>query len=124
MEGFSVKIFETSKELTAKEKIKLKDTSNAIRIDEVTQDGKLVISPDFYVVLDVHNEKSDNVDYKNYIVVDKKGNKYVTGSESFFTSFKDIYDEMRGEDEDYEIEIYRLESKNYKGKTFITCSIV
>lgn len=124
MEGFSVKIFETSKELTAKEKIKLKDTSNAIRIDEVTQDGKLVISPDFYVVLDVHNEKSDNVDYKNYIVVDKKGNKYVTGSESFFTSFRDIYEDMQGEDEEYEIEIYRLESKNYKGKTFITCSIV
>lgn len=124
MEGYSVKIIESSKELTAKEKIKLKDTSNAIRIDEATQDSKLVIAPDYYVVLDVHNEKSDNIDYKNYIIVDKQGNKFVTGSESFWTSFADIFNEMSGEDEDYEIEIYRLESKNYKGKTFITCSII
>lgn len=124
MEGYSVKIVESSKELTAKEKLKFKDTSNAIRIDEATQDSKLVIAPDYYVVLDVHNEKSDNKDYKNYIIVDKQGNKFVTGSESFWTSFRDIFVEMSGEDEEYEIEIYRLESKNYKGKSFITCSIV
>lgn len=124
MSGYEVKIANSSRELTAKEKIKIKDTSNAIRIDEATQEKNLIITPDYYVELDVHNEKSDNVDYKVYVIVDKSGNKYVTGSESFFTSFIDIYREMADEDEEYQIEIYRLESKNYKGKSFITCSIV
>ena len=59
-----------------------------------------------------------------YIVVDKTGNKFVTGSESFFAAFKGIFEEMGGTDEDYEIEVYRLPSKNYKGKEFLTCSIV
>ena len=60
-----------------------------------------------------------------YVIVTKDGTKYVTGSNSFITAFEDIEDEMAdaGEDE-YEIEVYRMESKNYKGKQFITCSIV
>lgn len=125
MTGYSVKITEASRELTAKEKIKLKDTSDAIKLDEATTEGALIIKPTGYAILDVHNEKSENVDYKVYIVEDENGNKYVTGSESFWTSFKDIYDEMSEAGEaDYEIKCYRLESKNYKGKFFLTCSIM
>lgn len=125
MTGYSVKIAESSRELTAKEKIKLKDTGDAIKLDEATVEGALIIKPTGYVVLDVHNEKSDNVDYKNYIIEADNGNKYVTGSESFWSSFKDIFDEMEDAGEtDYEIKCYRLESKNYKGKFFLTCSIV
>ncbi len=72
----------------------------------------------------LHNEKSDNKDYINFIVVDKDGEKYVTGSQSFISSFTDIVDEMLEAGEtDITIEVYRKESKNYKGKDFITCSI-
>ena len=125
MEAYEVKVIETSKELTARERIMLKDTTNAIKLDEAVKgDDHLVITPVDYAVLSIHNEKSDNIDYDNYIIVDDAGNKYVTGSASFWKSFKDIYDEMRGETEPYQIEIYKVESKNYKGKMFLTCSIL
>jgi hypothetical protein len=124
MTGFEVKIREASKELTAKERVKFKDTTNAVQLDDATKENPLVIAPDFYVILDIHNERSEDKDYVKYIVVDKGGNKFVTGSESFFTAFKSIFEEMGGTNEDYEIEVYRLPSKNYKGKEFLTCSIV
>lgn len=124
MTGFEAKIREASKELTAKERVKFKDTTNAVQLDDATKENPLVIEPDFYVILDIHNEHSEDKDYVKYIVVDKGGNKFVTGSESFFTAFKSIFEEMGGTNEDYEIEVYRLPSKNYKGKEFLTCSIV
>lgn len=123
MEGYSVNIREVSRSITAKERVKLKDTTNAIPLDEVTREGKFVFEPDYYAILDVHNEKSEDKDYVKYLIVDKAGTKLVTGSESFFTSFKDIMDEMAGCDEEFSIEAYRMPSKNYKGKEFITCSI-
>lgn len=122
MNGYEVKIIETNKELNARERLLLKDTSDCIKLDEATQKGDVIISPDLYAVLEVHNEKSENKDYNVYIITDVNGAKYVTGSESFFSSFKNIYDEM-GEEE-YEIKAYRLPSKNRAGKEFITCSIV
>lgn len=124
MTGYSVKIVNASKELSAKERVALKDTTNATALDEATQGGKVLIEPDFYVELAVHNEKSEDKDYTKYIIVDKSGNKYVTGSESLITAFIDIVDEMAGSDEEYGIEVYRVPSKNYKGKEFLTCSIV
>lgn len=124
MEGYSVKIREVSRNITAKERVMLKDTTNAISLDEVTQGAKFVFEPDYYAILDVHNEKSEDKDYVKYVIVDKAGTKMVTGSESFFTSFRSIMDEMAGCDEEFSIEAYRMPSKNYKGKEFITCSIV
>ena len=122
---YEVKINSVSKELTARERVMLKDTRNAIKLDEAVNDNPLVISPAYYAVLDVHNEKSkEDKDFQNYIVVDTAGNKYVTGSTSFFEAFTEIVEEMNGTGEEYEIEIYKLDSKNYKGKQFITCSIV
>ena len=130
MKGYTATVREVSKETSVKEKIMLKDTSNAISIDALTQEAsfnneKVLIDVDYYAILDIHNEKSDNKDYINFIIVDKSGNKYVTGSESFITTFTDIYEEMKeAGEENITIEIYRKESKNYKGKDFITCSIV
>lgn len=128
MEGYTVSIRETSKQLSAKERIKVKDTTQAISLDDVTQQGDFILYPDAYVILDVHNEKAkegNSKDYVKYIVIDKTGTVYTTGSESFFTSLKSIMEEMEAEapDEEYSITVYRRESKNYKGKTFITCGI-
>lgn len=125
MTGYSVKVVECSKDLTAKERVKIKDTTNAIKLDEATQGGAVVIAYAYHAVLAIHNEKLDDPDYRQYIVVDTAGNKYVTGSESFFTAMTEIVDEMSAAGEtDYELEVYRMDSKNYKGKQFITCSIV
>lgn len=123
MTGYSATIAYSSKELTAKERIQLKDTTDALKLDEVTQAEAISIRPAMYAELDIHNENSDNKDYKNYIVVDENGTKYVTGSASFWTSFMEIAKEMENETEEWGIKVYRVPSKNYKGKEFITCSI-
>lgn len=124
MEGFNVSIAECSKELTARERVLMKDTGNAVKFDEVVKDDPLVITPASYAVLNVHNEKADNKDYYNYIIIDKDGTKYVTGSSSFWNAFKQIWDEMESEDEPYQVEVYKVDSKNYKGKKFLSCSII
>ena len=125
MEGYNVSVIRATKELTPREKIRVKDFSNAVSLDEATKDGKITITYDYHVVLAVHNEKSDNKDYYKVVLVDGDGTKYVTGSEAFLTTLEQIVDEMIDAGEsDFELEIYRKDSKNYKGKQFLTCSIV
>lgn len=125
--AYTVTIAESSRELTAKERIALKDTTAAIHLDAETSDAGdagVIINVDAYVVLNIHNDKSDDKDYNNYIILDKDGTTYVTGSESFWNAFMNIYTEMQDEDEEWAIKAYRRPSKNYKGKDFITCSII
>lgn len=129
MADYSVKITNNSRELTAREQISFKDYSNAIALDTELNDdnASIVITPTAYVELSVHNEHSKNdKDYKKYLIIDNAGNKYVTGSESFFTSFKNIFETMAevAPNEEYSIQVYKKPSKNYQGKHFLTCSIL
>lgn len=126
MEGYSTKIVETSKELTKKERIKLKEMNGGESLDMLTMnDNSIEITPDYYAVIEVHNEKSKgDKDYTKYVVVDKDGTVYITGSNSFWESFKNIAEEMGDDDEDYSIKVFSKPSKNYQGKSFITCSII
>ena len=126
MEGYKATIERASKELSVKEKIMLKDTSDAIKLDDVVKEEAIVITPDYYAIVAIHNEKSDTKDYKKIVIVDKlTGEKYTTGSMPFITTFEDIVEEMEEAGEaEFSIRIYPKESKNYKGKYFITCSII
>lgn len=128
MTGYSAEIRECSKELTAREKIALKDYSNARQLDSELEDAdSIIIAPAAYAVLDVHNEHSkQDKDYVKYLIIDTAGNKFVTGSPSFYTAFREIFDLMSSEapGEEYSIEVYKKASKNYSGKSFITCSII
>lgn len=127
MTNYTTSITESSKEISVREKIKLKDLTSAIAIDKVVEPEKpLVIAPDFYAYLSIHNEKlpENEQDYKTMVIVDKSGTKYYTGSDSAISSFVDIFDEMIETAEPFEIEFYKKESKNYSGKHFITCSLV
>lgn len=127
MSNFSVTFRESSREMTAREKLKIKDVADAIKIDEATNGGnKLTITPTAYAILDVHNEKSDSKDYHTYVIEDKDGTKYYTGSEPFWESFKEIWDVMNESADEigtWSITAYKKDSKNYKGKQFLTCSI-
>lgn len=125
MEGYSVKVIDASRQLTAKEKIAFKDFGFAAQLDDVVTETGLIINVKDYVVLQVHNEKSDNKDYTKFLLIDENGEKYITGSEPFWTTFKDIWDEISDEpDVEWSLKVYKLESKNYKGKQFLTCSII
>lgn len=125
MEGYSVKVIDASRQLTAKEKIAFKDFGLAAQLDDVVTETGLIINVKDYVVLQVHNEKSDNKDYTKFLLIDENGEKYITGSEPFWTTFKDIWDEISDEpDVEWSLKVHKLESKNYKGKQFLTCSII
>ena len=122
MDGYKASVSECSKELTVKEKIALKDTSNAIGLDLLTQEAnfngeKVIIEVDYYATINIHNEKSDNKDYINFIVVAKDGTKYVTGSQAFIPAFKDIASELSEAGEtDMTIEVDQRSEERRVGK--------
>lgn len=127
MRNYEVKVIESSKELTKKETVMYKDLSDAVNISElIDRDSTpLVIDVAGYVVLAVHNEKakdSQNVDYNNYVVIDKDGTRYYTGSESFFSSFIEIWDEMKGSTEEWNLKVFKKQSKGKKD--FVTCAVI
>lgn len=121
---YSVKVSYVSKDLTHKEKVQLQDTTDCIRLDTATQGSDVIIHPYFYAELEIHNEKGEDKDYVNYVVVDEDGTRYLTGSKSFYNSFVDIVEEMEDSNEEYAVKCYRVPSKNRQGKDFITCSII
>ena len=121
---YSVSVKEVSKELTHKERVQITDLTDCVKLDAATQEGPVLIDLDYYAVLSVHNDKSTDKDYENYVVADKNGVRYSTGSKSFFNNLVDICEEMEGSYEEWQIKAYRKPSKNRQGKDFITCSIV
>lgn len=124
MEGYTATIIKTNKELSAIEKIKMKDMQDAKQLDEVVGDNdRFYLKPEVFAHVQIHNDRSKNEkDYEKLIIVADDGEKYVTGSQSFFNSFMDIADEMERSDEPWAVTVFRRPSKNYSG-TYITCSI-
>lgn len=127
MENFTSTIIDSSFEMTARERIKFKDLTDAIKLDkETSENGSLKLTIANFAILQIHNGKSkNNPDYKNYMYIDEEGKKYVSGSESLWNAFKDIYDELHadGDTEPITLIFYRVPSKNYAGKDFLTCSL-
>lgn len=128
---YSVEIKYSSKELTARERIQIKDTTDTIKLDEATQLEAVMIEPLWYAVLSIHNDKAEDADYETYIVVDRNGKRYKTGSQSFWSAFTNIAMELEnlameldGDAEPWMIKVYRMPSKNRAGKDFITCSLI
>ena len=58
MEGYSTKILEASKELTNRERIKLKEMNDGESLDLLTANGnRIEINPDFYAIISVHSPR-------------------------------------------------------------------
>ena len=127
--NYTATITESSREFSAKERVMFKDLGNAESMIDyaraaIEQGAKATIDVADFAVISIHNEATDDVDYTNYLLIDKNGNKYYTGSESFWNSFKNIYNEMKDSDEEWGIELNLIPSKNYKGKEILTCSLI
>ena len=127
MTNYSVKVVASSKELTKKETVMFKDLSDAVNLSEFIdeQHEAVMIDVESWVELAIHNEKAKEgqyKDYTNYVVVDKNGTRYYTGSESFWSSFKDIWCEMSDSSEEWSLKVYKKQSKGKKD--FITCSVM
>lgn len=123
---YSAKITDSSRTLSAKEKIMLKDFSNANQLDDC--EG-VQINVDFFATIEVHNERSKGEhDYTKFVVVDKDGTRYITGSKSFISQLTDLADDVYeaqadGEDIELIVQVIKKDSKNYNGQ-FITCTLI
>ena len=124
-------VVRASRELSPKERVKIKDTQDAhsITSELAASNGvAIIIDVDYYALLQIHNEKATpNKDYSVVVIVDHNGEKWTTGSESFMPQFEDIMDEMSDlEDntEPWSLKVYGRPSKNFTGRDFITCSVI
>lgn len=128
--NYASSIAEASRELTAKERVMFKDLGNATKLNDLAEGalatgGKAIIEDIVdYAVVAIHNEASEDVDYNNYLIIDAKGDKYYTGSTPFWNSFKSIWDEMHDSGEQWGIQLNLIPSKNFAGKTVLTCSLI
>ncbi len=123
MSNFKTTITKSNRDLTAKERIQLKDTADAIGLNEATKDGAFILTPVVWAKLHVSLETDvTSKEYDQIVIVDADGQKYSTGSDSFIRSFIDICEEMEGEEEEWAVKVFRLPSKNYSGD-FLTCTI-
>lgn len=126
--GFSAELVYASKgDLTAKEKVMIKDVSGAEKFDDVCKVDSIIIDVDWYAILDIHNEAAvDRKDYRNILVVGKDGRRFITGSTSFMDKFEDIFEDLEaaGAIDEMTIEVYTKDSAKRQGKYFITCRLV
>ena len=128
--NYNATVAEASRELTPKERVMFKDLGNATKLNDLAEgaqtSGEKAIIDNIkdYAILAIHNEASEDVDYNNYLIVDGAGNKYYTGSQPFWNSFKSIWDEMHESGEEWGIQLNLIPSKNFAGKTVLTCSLI
>ena len=125
--SFESKIVVSSKELTKKEQVKLKSLDDCVSLDTAIEghDDSLIIDLDYYAQMEVHNENSKkDKDYTKLIMVDKNGQKYITGSTPFIRTFMDIVADMEDSDEEWQLKCYRRPSANYQDRDFFSCSIL
>lgn len=127
MDDYKALITGGSRDFTAKERIALKDVTECEKLDEIIQPGQpIFINPIDYAYIEIHNEKSSNKDYKVLVVIDEDGTRFSTSSESFMSAFENLWDDatdLRADGEDFRFKLYKKESKNFKGKYFLTCGI-
>lgn len=132
MKEYNVTITDASKELTAREKIKLKHLNGVPKLIDLCLEKPYAFSPKDWFLLNIHNEKvrrkDGNTDYQILIVEDIDGNMYSTSSTSFYETFTDIFSDMKELVEEtgeaYEVEAYQFPSKNYEGNNILSCRLI
>lgn len=119
---YNVEILSSTKELTKRDRLRIKDFTAFNKLDAVIQpDEKLIINNPSITVLHVENSESENNEYDVY-VIETDEDIYYSSSQPLYESLKSIIDEM-GDDESYSVELYKVESKNYNGRYFMKAII-
>lgn len=129
--NYKAEVTYSTRELTAREKIKFKDTTSAIALDDVvTVDKPIELTIDTVVKISVENGaiKGDDGKDKEYDVLvftTDTGDVYKTSSPSFETSIIDIFNELQelNDTDPVTVRIFKKPSKNFNGE-FISCSLV
>lgn len=129
---YNVTITDSNRKFTAMEKLYITDMNDAKSLDIETQEmGAVPLRVKDWARCSIHNEHADNTDYKKLVLITDDGEKYVTGSEAFTSEFIRIYEAVQDDAEENgisdfitKVKAFRKESNNYKGKQFLTCSIM
>lgn len=122
---FNVIVSKSLKDLTKKAVIQLKDLSDAVKLDNATQENGTVMiyNVQNIVTVDLVSDDPDNPqEYTKTVVIDSEGNRFVTGSDAFARRAWNIAEEMDGDD--FGLKVYRRPSKNYAGREFLSCSVI
>lgn len=101
-------------DFTAKEKIKIKDTSTAMLLE-----SDMTFKPKKAAILDIHNPHTEEgeKDYEVLMMICEEG-IYRTSSPSFVNSLREILDDLtdlEADGEDWEIGVASHKSKNNMG---------
>lgn len=121
----------SSRDLSPIEKIKLKDLTATVALDDELKsipEHKLTFTPELVVVVSVHNPKAkSNTDYDTLVFTDSEtGVRYRTSSTSFKLAVLDIMNDLIAADinpNTVPLVAYTRPSKNFTGKDFLTCAI-
>lgn len=112
---YEQRVIASSKDLTKKDLLRLKDTSAALKLnDEVKADGsKLRLIITGYAFLEV---ETDSETFKKLVLTDSDMNQYQTGSEVLGNSIVQIFEDLGDEIEDgVVVDIFKKKSKNQNG---------
>lgn len=124
---FNLIITESLVNLTKKDLLQLKDLSDAVKLDQATQEaanGSVIINNVKNIVsLNLVSDDPQNPqEYSKTVVIDGDGIRFVTGSDSFARRAWEIAREMDGDE--FGLKVYRRPSKNYAGREFLSCSVI
>lgn len=123
--NYSANIKYTSKELTKKQQAQLLQADFPTLDKAVMSDGtELVIDIDFYAIIQVHNEKTENKDYEVCVVFCKDGSAYGTGSSSFIQRLEEAMEYMEDSDEEWKLAVSKKNSKTRTGAQFLSCRVI
>ena len=116
-------VIASSKELSKKDLLRLKDTSAALSLNDLVKtDGeklRLIITD--YAYLEV---ETDQESFNKMILTDTDFNQYQTGSEVFAKSIQEIFTDLEDELEDgVIIDVFKKKSNNQTG-FFLNCVFV
>lgn len=122
---YKAEFISATKELSKIEQYRVCDCTNAISIQSATDDGPLIVEPNFVAFVKVHNPKNKlgRIDSTRVVVADKAGTLYFSASESLNNAVNAILDILKDEP-GWAFEFSQQESTNRAGQNFITAGVV
>lgn len=119
-----------SSNITRFQAVMMTGSHDNLSIGDIVEKGRaLYFRPVGWLTQHIVNSKSDDGEYDQLLILADDGTVYSTGSTSFMESFYSLMDSIDDMEEseipaDWQIKATARDSKNYKGKQFLTCSIV
>lgn len=113
------------KELTKKEMFSVSRFNRCEDVSSLISEQEVIVKDvQTVAIVEVHNEKSDNTDYKKMVVIGADGSRYLTGSETAIREMMDIMEYMEGDNEPFDVQFVTRPSNNFKDRDFITVELL